>query len=134
MPLLKRIHYNAPVILTFFLFSLAALLLGAMSNGWATQRLFSVYRAPLTDPLSYVRLIGHVFGHANYEHFAGNMLLFLVVGPPMEEKYGSKILLLGILLTAGFLDCCNVSFSLLQHCWGQAALCSCSLCSLHWLA
>ena len=51
MPLLKRIHYNAPVILTFFLFSLAALLLGAMSNGWTTQRLFSVYRAPLTDPL-----------------------------------------------------------------------------------
>ena len=76
MPLLKRIHYNAPVILTFFLFSLAALLLGAMSNGWTTQRLFSVYRAPLTDPLSYVRLIGHVFGHANYEHFAGNLLLF----------------------------------------------------------
>ena len=101
MPLLKRIHYNAPVILTFFLFSLAALLLGAMSNGWTTQRLFSVYRAPLTDPLRYVRLIGHVFGHANYEHFAGNMLLFLVVGPPMEEKYGSKVLLLGILLTAG---------------------------------
>lgn len=36
------------------------------------------------------------------------MLLFLVIGPPMEEKYGSKVLLTGILLTAlisGLLQC-----------------------------
>ena len=49
-----------------------------------------------------------VLGHAGYEHFAGNMLLFLVIGPPMEEKYGSKVLLTGILLTAlisGLLQC-----------------------------
>jgi membrane associated rhomboid family serine protease len=38
----------------------------------------------------------------------GNMLLLLVVGPPMEEKYGSIPLLKAILLTAlvsGILQC-----------------------------
>ena len=33
-------------------------------------------------------------------HFLSNMLLLLVVGPPLEEKYGSKVLLTGIVLTA----------------------------------
>ncbi|WP_411655791.1 hypothetical protein [Anaeromassilibacillus sp. SJQ-1] len=55
MPLLKRIHYNAPVILTFFLLSLAALLLGAMSNGWTTQR--PLFR--LSRPLDGTLLVMH---------------------------------------------------------------------------
>ena len=108
MAVLKRIHYNTPVVLTFFFLSLAALLLGALTGGWTTPAFLSVYRSALTDPLGYVRLFGHVLGHAGYEHFAGNMLLFLVIGPPMEEKYGSKVLLTGILLTAlisGLLQC-----------------------------
>ncbi|MBU3818798.1 MAG: rhomboid family intramembrane serine protease [Candidatus Faecalibacterium intestinavium] len=103
-----RLQYNAPVILTFFLLSLGALFLDGATDGWTTVRLFSVYRAPLSDPLFYVRLVGHVLGHANLDHFLGNMLLFLVVGPPMEEKYGSVPLLKGILLTAlvsGILQC-----------------------------
>ena len=104
---MKRLHYNAPVFLTFFLLCLGALLLGALSRGWTTLHLFSVYRAPLS-PLFLVRLLGHVLGHADWDHFLGNMLLLLVAGPPMEEKYGSRALLLGIGLTAlisGVLQC-----------------------------
>ena len=95
-----RIQYNAPVTLTFSLLALAALLLGTLTGGWSTQLLFSVYRAPLTDPFAYVRLLGHVLGHANYSHFMGNIMLLLVVGPPLEEKYGSRRLLGCIVLTA----------------------------------
>lgn len=108
MKLLKKIHYNAPVILTLFLLSLAVLILDALTQGWTTRRLFTVYRSSPLDPLFYVRLFGHVLGHSGYAHFAGNMVLLLVVGPPMEEKYGSKVLLVGILLTAlvsGILQC-----------------------------
>ena len=90
---MKRLHYNAPVILTFFLLCLGALLLGALSRGWTTLHLFSVYRAPLS-PLFLVRLLGHVLGHADWDHFLGNMLLLLVAGPHMEEKYGSRAQLL----------------------------------------
>ena len=66
-----------------------------------------MYRAPLS-PLFFVRLFGHVLGHSGVQHFLGNMTLLLVVGPPMEEKYGSRALLAGIALTAltsGLLQC-----------------------------
>lgn len=104
---MKKLHYNAPVILTFFFLSLAALVLGQLTQGWTTRNLFSVYRSP-ASPLFFVRLFGHVLGHSGYAHFSGNMVLFLVMGPPMEEKYGSRTLLVGILLTAlisGALQC-----------------------------
>ena len=86
------------MILTFFLLSLLVLFLDQWTGGWTTMHLFCVYRSSLKDPLFYIRLFGHVLGHAGWEHFLNNMLLLLVVGPPMEEKYGSKALLGGILL------------------------------------
>lgn len=107
MTFFKKIHYNSPVVLTSFFLSVSALLLDILTKGWTTVHLFSVYRSPIT-PLFFVRLFGHVLGHSGYAHFAGNMVLFLVVGPPLEEKYGSKALLAGILLTAlvsGLLQC-----------------------------
>lgn len=95
-----RIQYNAPVVLTFALISLGALGLDFLTGGWTTLHLFCVYRAPLTDPLTYVRMVGHVLGHSGYAHYMGNIMLLLVVGPPLEEKYGSRRLLACILITA----------------------------------
>lgn len=97
---MKKLHYNSPVILSFFFLSLAALLLGIATKGWTTQNLFSVYKSSPANPLFFVRLFGHVLGHASWEHFTGNMVLLLVVGPPLEERYGGRTLLFGILLTA----------------------------------
>lgn len=42
MKRLFRLQYNAPVTLTFALVSLAALLLGKLTNGWTDTYLFSV--------------------------------------------------------------------------------------------
>lgn len=69
-------------------------------GGAATTRFFCVYRSSLADPLTYLRLFTHVLGHAGYSHYMGNMLLLLLVGPPLEEKYGSRTLLLTIAVTA----------------------------------
>ena len=96
-----KLQYNSPVILTFAGISLAALILSEITGGWSNRMLFSVYRAPLLSPLTWLRLFTHVLGHSGYQHFIGNMLMFLVVGPPMEEKYGSKKILIAILVTAG---------------------------------
>ena len=72
---MKKLQYNSPVILTFFFLSLSSLVLGRLTGGWTTAHLFSVYRSSPADPLFYVRLLGHVLGHAGVEHFLGNMLL-----------------------------------------------------------
>ena len=95
-----RIQYNSPVVLSFALLALLVLLLGRLTGGWTTRALFCVYRAPLADPLTYVRMVGHVLGHSGYAHYMGNMTLLLVIGPPLEEKYGSGRLLGCILFTA----------------------------------
>lgn len=100
LSLFRRIRYNSPVVLTFALLSLAALLLDRLTLGWANLRLFSVYRCSLLDPLAYVRFFTHVLGHAGFGHLMNNMLLLLLVGPPLEEKYGSRNLLFYIAVTA----------------------------------
>ncbi len=96
---MKKISFNSPVILGFCLACLVALGLGALTGGRTTARLFSVYRSPLS-PLALVRAFGHVLGHSGFAHLSGNLMLLLVIGPPMEEKYGSRALLLAIALTA----------------------------------
>lgn len=94
------ISYNAPVILTFSLLCAAALAADYITVGKANTLLFSVYRSPLTDPLTYIRFFTHVLGHADMEHFYSNICLLLVIGPMIEEKYGSRNLLLAIAVTA----------------------------------
>ena len=98
--MLKRIRYNAPVILTFTLISFAVLVLGYITNNRSTETFFMVYRSSLANPLFYLRLFTHILGHANLEHFVGNFTVILLVGPMLEEKYGSRKLLVMITLTA----------------------------------
>ena len=95
-----RLQYNAPVVLSFALLSLGALLLGVLTGGRSTKLLFSVYRCPLSDLLAWPRFVLHVLGHSGYAHYIGNMMMILVVGPPLEEKYGSRPLFWSIFLTA----------------------------------
>ena len=83
-----RFQYNSPVVLSFALLSLGALLLGVFTGGRSTRLLFSVYRCPMNDLLAYPRFVLHVLGHSGYAHYIGNMMMILVVGPPLEEKDG----------------------------------------------
>jgi rhomboid protease GluP len=94
------IQYNSPVVLTFAFLSFLAVVLGIATKNASTTLLFCTYPSSLADPLTYVRLFGHVLGHADWGHYAGNMVLFLVLGPMLEEKYGSKELLKMFAITA----------------------------------
>ena len=95
-----KISFNSPVILCFAILCLLTLILNMLTNGLTNSVFFSVYRSPMTDPLTYVRFVGHIFGHADWEHFIGNITLLLVVGPMLEEKYGSLSIFIVILITA----------------------------------
>lgn len=100
MPFYKRIQYNSPMVLTYALLALAALILNHWTQGSANALVFSIHRSALTDPLLYVRMLGHVLGHASLTHYFDNVVLILLVGPMLEEKYGSKWLAIMMLVTA----------------------------------
>ncbi|MCR4651135.1 MAG: rhomboid family intramembrane serine protease [Lachnospiraceae bacterium] len=103
----KKIEYNSPVILTFAGLSLAALIINYITFGESNKLLFSVYRSSPNSILFYLRLFLHVLGHENFSHYIGNMMLFLLLGPIMEEKYGSRniiIMIASIALMSGFIN------------------------------
>ena len=95
-----KISFNSPVIIGFTIICFAVLILGRITGDASTNTFFSVYRSSLLSPLTYIRFFGHILGHAGWEHFIGNIMLILVVGPLLEEKYGSANILFVILVTA----------------------------------
>jgi len=100
MNILKRIQYNAPVTLSFAIASLLVLGLAHLTDDSSNILLFSVYRAPFSDPLMYLRLFTHALGHANISHFFNNFMIILIIGPMLEEKYGGKWLIIMMVVTA----------------------------------
>lgn len=106
----KKLQYNSPVVLSFALLSLAALVLGHLTGQASNTLLFSIYRAPLSDPLLYLRIFLHVLGHADLEHYMSNMLLLLVIGPALEDKYKSRGMLLAMGCTAAVTGAAQLLF------------------------
>ncbi len=104
------ITYNAPVTLTFVLICLGALVLGYITNLESTQLLFMTYRSSWWNPLTYLRLFTHVFGHVSWSHFFGNMTYILLLGPMVEEKYGSKMMIFMMGATALIAGIVNTIF------------------------
>ena len=95
-----RIVLNAPISLGFVFICLAATLMGELTGGVSTRLLFMNYRAPLLDPLTWLRFVTHIFGHADWDHFIGNAAYLLLLGPILEEKYGPEAMLRLIGVTA----------------------------------
>ncbi len=100
LDLRRWIELSSPITLGFALLSLLTLPLAALTGNASTRLLFSVYRSSAADPLFYLRLFLHVLGHADFSHYAGNMALFLVLGPLVEKHYGSGRFVLMLLITA----------------------------------
>ena len=95
-----KIRYNAPVTLTFSLvcigvFFLCEIIPGLRDNFFVLRGYWS-----WTNPMDYLRLFTYTLGHANKEHLMGNISLFLLLAPMMEEKYGSRDILMMIGVTA----------------------------------
>lgn len=92
-----RISYNAPITLTFVIICFIATILGVITHDAVTRVLFMTYRDSLANPMTYLRLFTHIFGHGGWSHFIGNASYLLLLGPMLEEKYGAK----GILMVMG---------------------------------
>ena len=105
-----RLAFNSPAVLGFAGVCLVAMVLNLLTDGASNRTLFSVYRAPLTNPLTWLRMVCHVFGHADWNHLLNNMMYVLLVGPMLEEKYGSVNLILVMLATALLTGLANFIF------------------------
>ena len=95
-----QVSFNSPIILGFVILSFIVYIVDNLTGGFSTRLLFSVYRSSFISPFTYLRFFGHVLGHAGLDHFLGNIMLILVIGPMLEEKYGSSNILFVILATA----------------------------------
>ena len=87
-----NIYLNAPITLGFVIICTIVLVLDYITKGITTHLFFSTYHSSFLNPLTYVRLIGHVFGHANITHLISNMTYILLLGPMLEEKYKNKLI------------------------------------------
>ncbi|MCF0150529.1 MAG: rhomboid family intramembrane serine protease [Firmicutes bacterium] len=92
--------FNAPVILCFVIACFGVLLLNQFTGGATNPRFFMTYHSSLSNLMTYVRFFTHVLGHSGWEHFIANMVYILLLGPMLEEKYGSWTILEVILATA----------------------------------
>ena len=95
----KRITFNSPVVLTFVIIGLGAMVANYLTAGLSNQMFFVTYHSPLTSPMTYVRFFTHVFGHHGWTHYINNMMYMLLLGPMLEEKYGSRTIIEVILIT-----------------------------------
>ncbi len=108
--LLSKFDYNAPVIITFTIIAFAVQLISSFPGTRAFHSLFVVSRGSLLNPIFYLRLFTHIIGHSGWAHLTGNFSFILILGPMLEEKYGSHRLTLMILITALLTAAINIVF------------------------
>ena len=87
-------------VIGFVALCFAATLAGILTRGYSSRLLFQTYHSSLALPLTYVRFFTHVLGHSGWSHFMGNASYILLLGPMLEEKYGSAVLVKVIVITA----------------------------------
>ena len=95
-----KVTFNAPITLTFSFICVGVYLLNVYTNGYSNSLFFVTGHTSLLDPLTYFRLVSHCFGHASWSHLIGNLSYILLLGPMLEEKYGSEIIVKIIGITA----------------------------------
>lgn len=105
-----KISFNAPVVLGFAGICVIAFVLNIITGGQTNSAVFMTYHSALTNPMTYVRFITHVFGHGSWEHLIGNMSYLLLLGPLLEEKYGTARMIQVIIITAAVTGIINYVF------------------------
>ena len=108
-----KIRYNSPTILTFTFFSAAVLILSQTVFRSLTELWFMVPGRGGFSPNNFrcwITLFSHALGHANWSHLVSNFSFILLIGPILEETYGSYSLLVMIFITALITGVLNILF------------------------
>ena len=109
--IISKFDYNAPVILTYFFICFIILMIDKLCRGKFSKTFFTTYKNDsLLNPLTYFKLISHSLGHADWDHLYSNFIKILLIGPLIEEKYGSINLLIAMILTSLIIGIVNKVF------------------------
>lgn len=94
-----KVEFNSPVILVLAFLSVAVYFI----NDWLGQALSPFFTVPpsfnFSNPLAYFTLFSYILGHGSTAHLMGNLMLLLLIGPVLEERYGSRKLIIMVLIT-----------------------------------
>ena len=113
-----KFSYDAPVTISFVLICVVLFLLNSLVfKGMLVKNLFS---SPTTvagtlpfiisQPMSYLRLLFYIFGANEPSVLITNLILIILLGPAMEERYGSVIIGIMIFVSALFAGVLNSCF------------------------
>ena len=118
-----KVEYDAPVTLTFVIICVIIFLLNMIlaksGKGAGFEKIFvsPTSQAGLLPfipgaPVSYIRLLFYIFGAAAGEAslLFTNLILIMLLGPAMEERYGSVIIGIMIFVSALFAGVLNACF------------------------
>lgn len=109
--IITKFDYNAPVILTYFFICLIILMIDKLCKGKFIATFFTTYKNDsLLNPLTYFKLISHSLGHTDWDHLYSNFIKILLIGPLIEEKYGSINLLIAMIITSLIIGIINKLF------------------------
>lgn len=108
-----KIKYNAPITLSFAIISISILFINQLFRNTLIPAIFTIPGKNDFNPsffFNYIRLFTHIAGHISWSHLLGNFSFILLLGPVLEEKYGSNSLLKMILITALITGLVNALF------------------------
>jgi membrane associated rhomboid family serine protease len=119
-----KIRYNAPVILSYALICTGIMVIWQILGGEGGPGIDTVgdrfvasyFMVPGNTmgfhifSLDFYKLFSYALGHANWTHLISNFTFILLIGPILEEKYGSGRLLFMMIITAGIAGLINVLF------------------------
>ena len=106
-----QFDYNSKVIITYLLICIFTWILNLITRGKSNKLFFESYRSSPLNPLTYIRLFTHSIGHRDWDHLVNNFLIILLIGPMIEEKYGSINLIIMFLITSFVIAIFNILFS-----------------------
>lgn len=94
-------QYNSVVILTYFFLCLIIMIIDKIFKGKFVEKFFSISKKDSwLNPITYFKMFSHSLGHADWNHLYNNFVKILLIGPMIEEKYGSINLLIRVLITS----------------------------------
>ena len=113
-----KFQYDSPVMLTFAFITLIIFVLdtfalkGKLKEVWLVTPTAAGGQFPFafSDFRSIIRLFIHVFGYDQSSVLVCNLIFILLLGPQMEDRYGSVIIGIMIFVSALFSGVLNACF------------------------